>query len=123
VAAEPSAPVTPSGDESTEIPHRSPARYLWAMLLTRIYRAFPLTCPQCGTEMRIVAFITDASTVQQILDHIGEPALPPRIAPAREPPPWEEEDPGTIFLDDERFTGDPFAQSEPEYDFDQRLSW
>ena len=32
---------------------RSPARYLWAMLIARIYEAFPLACPQCGTEMRI----------------------------------------------------------------------
>jgi hypothetical protein len=50
------------------------------MLLARIYEAFPLTCPQCGTEMRIVAFITEAAPVQRILSHIGEPALPPRIA-------------------------------------------
>jgi len=36
---------------------RSPARYLWVMLLARIYEAFPLICPRCGAEMRIIAFI------------------------------------------------------------------
>jgi hypothetical protein len=116
-------PVESLGDESVETPYRSPARYLWAMLLARIYEAFPLTCPQCGTEMRTRVFITEASPVQRILNDIGEPSMPPRIAPARGPPQWEEDDSGTIFLDEERFTGDPFAQPEPEYEFDQRVSW
>ena len=33
----------------------APARYLWAMLLARIYESAPLACPQCGQEMRIIA--------------------------------------------------------------------
>ena len=123
IAAQPLPPVETSGDEPAETPHRSPARYLWAMLMARIYAAFPLTCPQCGTEMRIVAFITEASPVQRILNHIGEPAQPPRIASARGPPPWDEDDSGAIFLEEERFAGDPLAQPEPEYEFDQRVSW
>jgi hypothetical protein len=28
-----------------------------------------------------------------------------------------------IFLDEELFTGDPLAQREQEYEFDQRISW
>ena len=36
--------------------------------------------------MRIIAFITDASTIRDILGHLGEPTAPPRIAPARGPP-------------------------------------
>jgi len=123
VATEPSAPVKPSGDDPTETPHRSPARYLWAMLLARIYEVLPLTCPQCGTEMRIVAFITEAVPVPRILRHIGEPPTPPRIAPARGPPSWEEEESGTIFPDEERFTRDPLGQPEPAYEFDQRVNW
>ena len=123
VAAPSSALVKPSGDEPNEAPHRSPARYLWAMLLARSYEAFPLTCPTCGADMRIVAFITEASTVQRILDHIGEPTTPPRIAPARGPPSWEDEDFGGVFLDEDRVTGDPLAQPEPDYEYDQRQSW
>jgi len=34
------------------------ARYLSAVLLARIYEAFPLTCPNCASEMRIIAFVT-----------------------------------------------------------------
>jgi hypothetical protein len=43
--------------------------------------------------MRIIAFITDPSTIRDILLHVGEPTAPPRIAPA------------------------------PEYEFDQRIAW
>lgn len=114
---------TSSGEQSTETPDRSPARYLWAMLPARIYQAFLLTCPQRGTAMRIVACITKAAPVQRILSHIGEPATPPPIAPARGPPSLEEDDSGAIFLDAERFSGDPLAQPEPDYEFDQRLTW
>ena len=70
---------------------RSPARYLWVMLLARIYEAFPLTCPRCRAEMRIIALITEAVDVWVILEHIGEPATPPRIAQARGPPEWYED--------------------------------
>ena len=93
------------------------------MLIARIYAAFPLTCPQCGTEMHTRAFITEASPVQQILNHIGEPSTKPRIAPARGPPQWEEEDSGAVFLDEERFAGDPLAQPEPDFEYDQCISW
>jgi len=74
-------------------------------------------------EMRIIAFITVAPPVQRILNHIGEPSTPPRIAPARGPPQWEEDDSGAVFLDEQRFCGDPLAQPEPEYQFDQRVTW
>lgn len=33
--------------------NRSPAHYLWAVLIARIYKAFPLLCPLCGGQMRI----------------------------------------------------------------------
>jgi len=36
-------------------------RYLWAVLLARFYEIFPLRCSRCGTEMRIIAFVTDAA--------------------------------------------------------------
>ena len=30
-------------------------RYLWSMLLARIYNLFPLLYPECGAEMQIIA--------------------------------------------------------------------
>jgi hypothetical protein len=49
---------------------------LWAMLIARIYDVFPLVCPQCGGELKIVSFLTDADPIQHILIYIGEPATP-----------------------------------------------
>jgi len=67
--------------------------------------------------MRIIACITEAPPVQRILTHIGEPAAPPRIAPARGPPAWD--DP----LVDAAPDWDALAQPEPEYAFDQQVPW
>jgi len=35
---------------------RPPAHYLWAALIARIYEVFPLLCPMCGGQMRLIAF-------------------------------------------------------------------
>lgn len=42
------------------------------MLLARLFASLPLVCPNCGADMRIIAFITDAAPVAQILIHIGD---------------------------------------------------
>jgi hypothetical protein len=94
---------------------RSPARYQWAMLLARIYESAPLACPHCGADIRIIAFVKDGVSVRRILAHIGEPAQPPRIEPARGPPAWEETEPLPL--------PDPIAQPQPDFQFDQTLSW
>jgi hypothetical protein len=61
------------------------ARYHWAILLARRFATVPLRCPQCGAEPRLIAFATAAEPVASILTHVGEPAEPPPIAPARGP--------------------------------------
>ena len=55
--------------------------------------------------------------VQRILNHIGEPAEPPRIAPARGPPAWD--DPPVEAVPD----WDALAQPQAEYVFDQQVQW
>ena len=73
--------------------------------------------------MRIIAFITESGVVRAILEHIGEPATPPRIAQARGPPEWYEESGDVPAWDDDGpMQGDPLAQPEPEYEFDRRVS-
>jgi Putative transposase len=110
-------PPAPTPQPAAEPAYRRAARYAWALLLARIYEVFPLVCPRCGADMRIIAFITDASTIRDILVHLGEPTAPPRIAPARGPPLWEavdaEHDPAA----------NPLLQRAPACEFDQRLSW
>ena len=50
---------------------KRPANYLWAVLIARIYEVFPLLCPICGGQMRIIAFITYSDDIRHILAHIG----------------------------------------------------
>ena len=115
------APQAAEGEAEPEGPERrNPARYLWAILLARIYEAFPLTCTHCGSEMRIIAFVTEGAEVRKILEHVGEPSTPPRIAPARGPPEWAGD--GGIEQDNP-FYDAAVAQAEPEYEFNQRVSW
>jgi hypothetical protein len=61
--------------EST-LPEPGPAerrrlRRSWAQLTRRIYEVDPLTCIECGGEMRIIAFLLDPAVVRQILDHLA----------------------------------------------------
>jgi len=87
------------------------------MLLARLFKSLPLVCPNCGGDMRIVAFITEVAPVRRILDPIGEPAEPPRISPARGPPAWD--DPPVDLGPD----WGALAQPQPEYVFNQEVQW
>ena len=70
-------------------PPKRAAHCLWAVLIARIYEAFPLVCPLCGGQMRIIAFITHSADIRHILYHIGADSEPPHISPARGPPLWD----------------------------------
>jgi hypothetical protein len=85
------------------------------MLLARLFESLPLLCPNCGADMRIIAFITEAAPVERILTHIGEPPRPPPITPARAPPAWEDA-PGP--MPDWDILGPP----EPDFEFDQHVA-
>jgi hypothetical protein len=99
---------------------RSPARYLWALLpereQSRLFASLPLVCPNCGAHMRIIAFVTKAAPVQRIPLALGEPTEPPPIAPARGPPGWDDDPEPTPDWD-------LIAQTDPGFEFDQRVSW
>jgi hypothetical protein len=56
------------------------------VLIARIYEVFPLLCPLCGGQMRIIAFITHSADIGHILEHIGVACEPTHISPARGPP-------------------------------------
>jgi len=109
-AAPPPAATKPAGF--------SPARYLWAVLIARIYEILPLLCPVCGGEMRLIAAVTEPEPVRRILRHVGEPTTPPPVSPARSPPRWDSVD----------WNQNPAADPEdgepaPEFEFDQTVSW
>jgi hypothetical protein len=93
------------------------------MRLARLFEAFPLTCPHGGAERRIIAFLTEAVNVRALLEHLGEPATPPRLASARGPPAWYgNSGDGSLFIEAEGVSGDPLAQPEPAYAFAQRVT-
>jgi len=120
----PAPPATPPAKPPAEAAPKpaSPAAYLWAVLLARIYAVLPLICPQCGSPMPLIAAVTEREPVQRILLHIGEPALPPPVSPARSPP--EE-----LAFDWDQTSGDasggcdPSFEPPPEFEFDQTVSW
>jgi hypothetical protein len=62
------------------------ASILWAMLIARVYEVLPLVCVRCRSPMKLIAFITEPFTIENILNHIGLPTEPPRLSPARDPP-------------------------------------
>jgi hypothetical protein len=66
--------------------HHDTSRIAWAKLLARVAEEFPLACPNCGGDIRLISFITDPGPIRKILTHIGEPLDPPRVSPARGPP-------------------------------------
>jgi hypothetical protein len=61
-------------------------RIAWAKLMAKIAEDFPLACPACGGDIRLIAFITDPAPIRKILTYLGEPLEPPPLAPARGPP-------------------------------------
>jgi hypothetical protein len=81
-------PLPTQAESAQPVKPKRPAHDLWAVLIARIYEVFPLLCPICGGQMRIIAFITHGADIRQILEHIGVDAEPPRITPASGPPLW-----------------------------------
>ncbi|MFM7135790.1 MAG: transposase [Planctomycetota bacterium] len=61
------------------------SRLAWAKLMARVGEEFPLECPGCGGDIRLIAFITEPGPIGKILAHLGEPLEPPPVSPARGP--------------------------------------
>ena len=62
------------------------SRIAWAKLMARVGEEFPLQCPGCGGDIRLIAFIIEPGPIRKILTHLGEPLEPPPVSPARGPP-------------------------------------
>jgi hypothetical protein len=62
-------------------------RRSWAQLIKRIYEVDPLLCPSCGSEMKVIAFITEHDVVDAILRHLAKTkARSPRGPPGAATP-------------------------------------
>ena len=51
-------------------------------LLTRVGETFPLACPNCGGEIRLISFSTDPEPIRKILSHLGEHGSTARVTSA-----------------------------------------
>ena len=54
----------------TESSNARARRRSWAQLIKRIYEVDPLVCPTCGSEMKVIAFITEHDVIDAILQHL-----------------------------------------------------
>jgi hypothetical protein len=83
------------------------SRIAWAKLMARVGEEFPLECPGCGGDIRLIAFITEPGPIRKILEALGEPLEPPPVSPARGPPTdWGE----VVQIHDDR----AFFQASPD---------
>ena len=59
----------PANEEATT----SRSSQAWAMLIKRVYEVDPLSCPQCGGQMKVVSFIEppQSDVIEEILKHCG----------------------------------------------------
>ena len=58
----------------------------WAALLQQIFEVDPLACPTCRGPMRIIALITQASGIDQILTHLRAAHVGARSPPSTRAP-------------------------------------
>ena len=65
----------------------SSLRRRWAEMIRRVYEVDPLVCPKCGSEMRVIGFITQPRVIRRILDHMKKKARAERPPPAPAPVP------------------------------------
>lgn len=68
-------------DEKVDI---DASKRAWACLLAKVYEVYPMVCPECGAEMKVIAVIEDPEELERILRHVIEIARsPPGFAPDR----------------------------------------
>jgi hypothetical protein len=54
-------------------------------MIRKVYEVDPMLCPQCGGQMKVIAFLTDYAVVDRIIAHLkltfaAERPPPPHIA-------------------------------------------
>jgi hypothetical protein len=79
------ARATSGASQEGEATHREERgrrrRISWARLLKKVYEVDPLLCRYCGGEMRMIAFITQSSSIRRFLSGIQvEPQEPEPLA-------------------------------------------
>jgi len=74
--AEDSAAADPTPSEVSNL------KRCWAELLRRVYEVDPLLCPKCGSQIKVIAFITEPQVIRRIVDCLekkGRTQRPPPV--------------------------------------------
>ncbi len=74
-----------SEEEPKKEPEENPVETLsekkskqtWARLIKKVFEVDPLICPKCGSEMAVLAIITNPEEIQKILTHLRNNKSPP----------------------------------------------
>ncbi len=78
----PAKPVAqPSAADGDPRPQPGGHRLGWATLLGRVFSADLSQCAACGGRLRIIAALTDPTSIRSYLEGVGLPAMPPPKAP------------------------------------------
>ena len=80
---EPPAQEAKSADCEPTCKHHRPVRLSWAKLLKRVFEIDLEHCPNCGSELKIIAAILERPVIEKILTHLGLQARAPPREPAR----------------------------------------
>jgi hypothetical protein len=59
----------------------------WRELIKKVYEVDPLTCPNCGSQMKVIGFITNYQGIDKIIHHLGI-----TFSTTRPPPPDQQEE-------------------------------
>jgi hypothetical protein len=57
------------------------SRIAWAKLMARVGEEFPLECPACGGDIRLIAFITEPGPIRKTRAHPQDPHALGRTTP------------------------------------------
>jgi len=54
-------------------------------MIRKVYEVDPMVCPQCGSQMKVISFLTDYAVVDRIIDHlkltfVADRPPPPHLA-------------------------------------------
>ena len=76
-------PDKPHVEESTVSVSNKESRYSWAKLIAQVYETDPLECPRCGSQIQVLALITETEEALKILRNLAKIGRsPPGLDPA-----------------------------------------
>ena len=56
-------------------------RLIWSQLIRKVHEIDPLLCPDCGSQLPLVAFLIDFASLRRLLAHLGfAPQQPESLA-------------------------------------------